>query len=104
MLSLALLSFGGCISILNFYLSFLRYPLHVLRGGNKDNFQWVSGFPLVGTVFLLAALLLDGPDIIYGFDMERISGALTRLGYKISDRQNGARIAPPPADDGTSPL
>ncbi len=57
-----LFAFGVFISLLNFYLSFIRYPLHILRGGTRDSFQWVSGFPLVGTVLIVLALLLDGLD------------------------------------------
>ena len=50
-------------------------------------------------------LLVIGPEIIYGFDMERIGGALTRLGYKIGDQQDGAGMAQPPAfGGGASPL
>lgn len=62
------LSLGVFISLLNFYLSFIRYPLHIFRGGTKENFQWVSGFPFVGTLFIVLALLLDGferPLLIY---------------------------------------
>lgn len=68
MWSIILLSVGVFISVINFYLSYLRYPLHVIRGGGKDDYKWVSGFPLAGTLFIVLALVLDGlerPIILY---------------------------------------
>ena len=46
---------GTCISLLNLYLSFLRYPLHKLLGWE---YQRVSGIPLFGSFFLVVAALL----------------------------------------------
>ena len=48
-----LLALGGFVCALNFYLTFLRYPLHRLRG---QPFRWVSGFPLVGSLFVVPCL------------------------------------------------
>jgi len=42
---------------MNFYLSFLRYPLHRLRGLPKDSYRWVSGFPLFGSLFVALSLI-----------------------------------------------
>ncbi|MDT8377139.1 MAG: hypothetical protein RQ867_10455 [Mariprofundaceae bacterium] len=43
---------------MNFYTSFIRYPLHMLRGHSKESFQWVSGVPLLGTLLVIISLLL----------------------------------------------
>lgn len=48
---------GGLISSLNFYLSFLRYPLHRMRGGKSEGYRWVSGIPLLGSFFVAVSLL-----------------------------------------------
>jgi hypothetical protein len=57
-IGVALLALGGFIACLNFYLSFIRYPLHRRRGGTREDFRWVSGFPLFGTFFLFLAVLM----------------------------------------------
>ena len=55
----ALFGLGTLITCVNVYTSFIRYPLHRWRGGTADDFRWISGFPLFGSLFLwLAALLL----------------------------------------------
>jgi hypothetical protein len=54
-LGLALLATGALVACVNFYTSFVRYPLHRLRGGTREDFRWVSGIPLVGIVCLLIA-------------------------------------------------
>ncbi len=51
-----LLAFGGALCCLNFYLSFLRSPLHRLRGRSRENYQWVSGIPVFGSLFTAVAL------------------------------------------------
>jgi hypothetical protein len=67
MLGLAFLAVGGLVASVNFYTSFLRYPLHRWRGGTRANFRWVSGFPLVGIACLLlaAACLRDHPELMW---------------------------------------
>jgi hypothetical protein len=45
---------GGLVCAINFYLSVCRYPLHRLRGGSRESYRHISGFPLVGS--LLVAL------------------------------------------------
>ena len=49
---------GALLCITNFYLSFLRYPLHRLRGLPRESYRWSSGIPLFGS--LLVALSLFG--------------------------------------------
>lgn len=60
-------SLGGLLCLANFYLSFLRYPLHRFRGLPKESYHWVSGFPLVGSFFVaLSLLVLHGlPGILF---------------------------------------
>ena len=53
-----LLALGGLMCGLNFYLSFLRYPIHRLAGGTKDNYKWVSGAPVFGSVFVALSLVV----------------------------------------------
>ena len=48
---------GGYFCGLNFYLSFLRYPLYRVCGGEKDEYQWVSGAPLVGSLLVGISLI-----------------------------------------------
>ncbi len=48
---------GALLSFFNFYLSFLRYPLHRLRGFPKESFRCASGIPLFGSILLGSALL-----------------------------------------------
>jgi len=52
-----LLGVGGAICLINFYTSFLRHPLHRLRGREEEAYRPVSGFPLVGS-FLVAVSLV----------------------------------------------
>ena len=54
--SLILASIGVVVTIINFYLSFIRYPLHRLRYKSLP-FRWISGFPLVGSLLLWIASL-----------------------------------------------
>ena len=51
-----LLGFGCFLSLLNFYLSFLRYPVFRLRGGETADYRWMSGYPLVGSILVLVCL------------------------------------------------
>jgi hypothetical protein len=41
---------GSFICAMNFYLSFLRFPIFLLRGGRKSEYQWISGAPFIGSV------------------------------------------------------
>lgn len=47
---------GGFISILNFYLSFIRYPLHCLLS-LKDDYKNISGYPMLGTVLNVISII-----------------------------------------------
>lgn len=57
-MSLALLVLGGLICLLNFYLSFLRYPILCARGVSRDEYRHVSCIPLFGSLAVLIALSL----------------------------------------------
>lgn len=48
---------GAFICVLNFSLSVLRYPIHKLLGGTRENYKHFSGFPLVGSICVLALLV-----------------------------------------------
>lgn len=73
---------GALLCGANFYFSFLRYPLHLLRGLPKEEYHWVSGVPLLGsllvciswlglhhdpamTIVTVALLLMDTGGIIW---------------------------------------
>ena len=61
-----LFGLGSLLCVTNFYLSFLRYPLHRLRGLPDESYRWVSGFPLFGSLFVAISLfgLHDIPAMI----------------------------------------
>ena len=50
---------GGFIALLNFYLSFLRYPIHK-RFHSDQPWHYVSGFPLIGTILLMVPTMCIG--------------------------------------------
>jgi Na+/melibiose symporter-like transporter len=52
----ALLVLGSLLCCLNFYLSFLRYPVHRIMGKKKEEYQWISGFPVFGSLFVAISL------------------------------------------------
>jgi hypothetical protein len=54
--SWALLVLSGYFCVLNFYLSFLRYPMHLWRGLPKESYRFVSGIPILAS--LIVYLLL----------------------------------------------
>ncbi|MEK6702304.1 MAG: hypothetical protein AABZ53_08575 [Planctomycetota bacterium] len=47
-----LFAFGAFVTLTNVYLSFIRYPIHLARGGTRETYRWVSGVPIVGSLFL----------------------------------------------------
>jgi hypothetical protein len=49
---------GGFICAANFYLSFLRYPMHLLKRVQKADYKWKSGIPLFGSLFVLLSIIL----------------------------------------------
>ena len=52
-----LFGIGGFLCLLNFYLSFLRYPLFQLNGKARE-FRWLSGIPLLGSALVVLSLLI----------------------------------------------
>ena len=52
-----LLTLGIIITTFNFYLSLLRQPLNNLCG--KQEFRYISPIPLVGSILVLLAILLN---------------------------------------------
>jgi len=57
-MNLALLALGGAISVTNFALSFVRIPLLRARGVPRERIRFVSGFPVLGSALVAAALVL----------------------------------------------
>ena len=52
-----LFGLGALLCLINFYLSFLRYPLHRLRGLSEESYQWMSSFPVFGSLFVALSLI-----------------------------------------------
>jgi hypothetical protein len=52
LIGFALFGLGAFLTIANFYFSLLRYPVHVWRGGTRENYRWESGIPVFGSLFL----------------------------------------------------
>jgi hypothetical protein len=50
-----LFSIAALIAVVNFYLSFVRAPIHWYRGRECPH---VSGLPLLGNLFLIMSLLV----------------------------------------------
>ena len=48
---------GGVLCLLNFYLSWVRYPLHRLRRRSKESYHSASGAPLVGSLLVALSML-----------------------------------------------
>ena len=48
---------GGLICFVNFYTSFLAYPVHLLIYGRNKPYKNISGFPLVGSLFVGLSLI-----------------------------------------------
>jgi hypothetical protein len=55
-LMMFLLGTGGLLCCLNFYLSFLKYPVHRMLGGKKEDYRWDSGIPVFGSLFVALSL------------------------------------------------
>lgn len=64
----ALFAFGCFVSLTNFYLSFLRYPLYRFRGGIDDDFQWSSGIPMIGSLLIAVFIfsVASSPWLFWG--------------------------------------
>src|ERR1043165_6152465 len=52
-----LFGFGGLVCVLNFYLSVLRAFVFLARGGRREDYRHISGFPGIGSATLAAAWL-----------------------------------------------
>ncbi|MDA8746529.1 hypothetical protein N9N28_18040 [Rubripirellula amarantea] len=52
------------IAVTNFHLSFLRPWLHKRRQGTMDNYKFVSGIPMVGTILVVLGLALGFGAVI----------------------------------------
>jgi hypothetical protein len=52
MLSWIAFVLGTLLCLINFYLSFLRYPLHRLCGLSRESYRWESGIPIFGSLFV----------------------------------------------------
>lgn len=50
-----LFSLGGWLCVVNFYLSFLRGLVFLARGGRREDYRHISGFPLIGSAMLATA-------------------------------------------------
>jgi hypothetical protein len=48
---------AGFVTFVNIYTSFLRDRIHNWRHGNMDDFQFVSGVPAIGSVFVILGSL-----------------------------------------------
>lgn len=58
-LALAAVVFGGAVAVINFYLSFIRYP--IFRWVWFDwQYRHISGVPLIGSVLLVPAAVYFG--------------------------------------------
>ncbi len=51
-----LLALGGIVCCVNFYLSFLRYPVHRMLGKKKEEYRWISDIPVFGSLFVAISL------------------------------------------------
>lgn len=47
-----LFALAGYFCLLNFYLSFLRYPSYLWRGGSKESYRFISGIPILGSLIV----------------------------------------------------
>ena len=58
----AILGAGLFVTIINVYTSWIRPIIYKIRYGSYDGYKFVSGFPIVGTVIGIAALVLCGSN------------------------------------------
>jgi len=49
---------GAFFTLMNVYLSFIRYPVHLALGGTRETYRWVSGIPLIGSLILWLSIPL----------------------------------------------
>src|SRR6476646_7226256 len=53
-----LFALGTFFTVMNAYLSFVRYPVHLALGGNREAYRCVSGVPLIGSLCLWLSIPL----------------------------------------------
>jgi hypothetical protein len=75
-IGLSLVLVGALLAVLNFHLSFTRPLLYRLRHGSSEGYRFVSGIPLVGTFFVMAAVLVSFGEVVT---------ALVGLGVLLAD-------------------
>jgi hypothetical protein len=65
---LATLTFGCLITLINIYLSFVRYPLIWLQGYDSKEVRHISGIPRLGSLLLWfgAILLWSWQPVVVG--------------------------------------
>ena len=73
-LILGVLAIGGWICLTNFYLSYIRYFLFLRRGGKKDEYKFISGFPLIGSTVVALTLVIAKPEFWVSFFFILIAG------------------------------
>lgn len=49
---------GAMVSVLNLYISWLRYPIHRVLGKSRDSYKHASGLPMFGGLVLIGAWFL----------------------------------------------
>ena len=57
---------GVFVAAVNIYTSFIRDRIHLFRHGNMDNFQFVSGIPAIGSVFIITSSLCFTQSTLFG--------------------------------------
>lgn len=48
---------GAFVAAINFYLSFIRFPLYVARHRSKEGYRFVSGIPMIGSVLIISGAI-----------------------------------------------
>jgi hypothetical protein len=62
-----LFAIGSFFTFANFYLSFIRYLVYRWRGGELEDYRFISGIPLFGSLILWfsAGLLHEYPTLMW---------------------------------------
>ncbi|WP_144394618.1 hypothetical protein [Pleionea sediminis] len=96
-IALILLIAGVLLCINNIYASWLRFPIHkYLKKRPDEEFVFVSGIPLFGSLFVVIALLLSSVNVyVYWFsvllallDTGGIHWYLVTVLYSTSNEKN----------------
>ena len=61
----ALFTLGCVVSLLNLYVTLIRYPLLRLRGVPVEDIGHVSGFPLIGSLLILLTLFAVSDPMVW---------------------------------------